>query len=379
MQLGVMIRRLVAILLVGLAAAFPASARAQQSTAERIHLACLTTQDIDDRIDACSMAIAAPGLSTALLSDAYAIRGSMHFTRGDFTEAKADLRKAGEIDPTHYVESGKTMIALADAAERSAASLTPKAAMNACKNWRDPDRRLRACDRFVQAMSTSDKERGAALGLRGMVESQLGRAEASLRDFDESLRLLPEEEAFQEARAEALWRLERYAEAKAEMDRLIASGTNPDKWAPELAVFAYLQGQFAQAADMLDAISKRHPEATVYRFYAAMVRAEIDPIHQQDAFKVYAPLSESPFAQMSVQYRLGRAPEARLLNMISAMPPHQKEMAMCQGHFIIGQKAALEHMTAKARLELQLALKTCPRGTFEYDVGKIWLKKLGAG
>jgi len=80
-----------------------------------------------------------------------------------------------------------------------------------------------------------------------------------------------------------------------------------------------------------------------------------------------------------VQYRLGNASEAQLLNIIDAMPPHQKDMAMCQGHFNIGQKAALEQAKGKAALELQLALKTCPRATFEYDVGKIWLKRLAAG
>jgi len=359
--------------------AFTAGASAQQTPAERTHLLCLTTQDIDDRIDACSMAIAAPGLSPALLSDAYAIRGGMHFMRGDFEEAKADYKKASEIDPTRYVEKGKEIIAMADAAERSEAALTPRAAMDACRNWRDPDRRLRACDRFVQAMSTSDEEHGAALGLRGFVESELGRAEPSLRDLDQSVRLLPGRREFQEGRAEALWRLEHYTEAKAEMDRLIASGTDPDLWAMQLATFAYMQGQPAHAADMFDAITNRHPETTMSRFYAAMIRAEIDPAHQKDAFKVYVPLSEGPFATISVQYRLGNASEAQLLNIIDAMPPHQKDMAMCQGHFNIGQKAALEQAKGKAALELQLALKTCPRATFEYDVGKIWLKRLAAG
>jgi tetratricopeptide (TPR) repeat protein len=372
-------RGFAAILVICSGAAIAAPASAQQTAAERIHLACLTTQDIDDRIDACSMAIVAPGLSPALLSDAYAIRGGMHFVRGDFEQAKADYRKAEEIDPTRYMESGNKITTLADAAERSAASLTPKAAMEACRNWRDPERRLRACDRFVQAMSTSDEERGAAVGLRGVVESQLGKADESLRDINESVRLLPGNKAFQQARAEAMWRLGRYTEAKAEMDRLVASGTDPDRWAQQFAVYAYIQGQPSQAADMLDAISKRHPEATMNQFYAAMFRAEIDPDHQKDAFKIYVPLSEGPFATISVQYRLGQASEAQLLNVIDALLPHQRETAMCQGHFNIGQRAALEHASGKAVLELQLALKTCQRATFEYDVGKIWLKRLGAG
>ncbi|MDQ7249058.1 hypothetical protein [Dongia sedimenti] len=368
-------RSLAAILIVGCAVAFAAPASGQQSAAEQIHLACLTTQDIDDRIDACSIAIAAPGLSPALLSDAYAIRGGMHFARGDFEEAKADIRKAGEIDPTRYFENGKKIIALADAAERSEASLTPKAAMDACKNWRDPERRLRACDRFVQAMSTSDKERGIGLGLRGIVESQLGREAASLRDLDEALRLLPGNRAVEESRAEALWRLGRYEAAKAEMDRLIASGTDRNRWPVQLAVYAYMQGELQSAAAALERLAAR---SSVNLFYAAMIRAEIDPQRQKEAFKVYTPLADGPFATISVLFRLGEASEAQLLNAIAALPPYSRNKAMCQGHFNIGQKNALERSTAKAIIELELALTKCERGTFEYDVGKVWLKRLKA-
>jgi tetratricopeptide (TPR) repeat protein len=348
-------------------------ALAQQTPAEKAHLLCLAIQDIDQRIDACSTAITWPGLDSKLLSDAYTVRGTMHYLRGDFSEAKADLNRAIEIDPSRRVEETKQAIALATAAEKSESALSPTAAMKACKNWRDPERRLRACDRFVQAMSSSDKERSIALALRGAAESRLGREGPSLRDFDEALRLTPGDRVIEEGRANALWRLGRYSEAKAEMDRLIATGSDRSMWARQLALSAYMAGDPESAATMIEQTGKG---STISQFYAAVIRAELQPQRQKDLFKIYTPLSDGPLAQVSVLYRLGEASEAQLLNVINALPPHSRDNAMCQGHFNIGQKSALAGSRAKAIIELEAALTKCERGTFEYDLGKIWLQRL---
>jgi tetratricopeptide (TPR) repeat protein len=352
----------------------PLAAHAQSP--QDLHMACLLTQIPDERIDACTVAIEKAGLSTALLSDAYSIRGVMHAQRGDFSEAMADLKKAIDLDPARR-EKAAGIIEQIKAIEAAGDNLNGPALLMACKSWRDPTRQLKACDRLVATMKSPPKDHAAALTLRGSMAVMAGQDETGMRDLDEALRLSPSEPAIRISKANALWMVGRYAEAKTLTDALVATGQDRRQWTRQLAVYAYIQGEMGEAIRILDSDSAP-PLGTINRFYAGMLRAEQNKGDKPGYFDIQTPVGDGAFAAASVAYRRGEASEAELLAAADAFPKNAKARAACQAHFSIGQKAAIEGQKQKALAAFKQSLSTCERGTFEQHLGTAWVKRLSA-
>lgn len=352
-------------------------ARAQESEAERLHMECLLTQDIRQRIEACTVAINRPDLKATLRDDAYVVRAGMYVKQGRLAAARADFEAARQLDPTNAPLIDQALAKLAELeAQAKSPDVQDNLAFMLCQNGSDPSERVRACDKVILASAGDPSKQAASYALRAAAFADQGNYDATLSDLDAAIRLDGAQVFYPNLKARALYYSGRYAESLSAY-RGMADGAFASENAPLIAALEYLLGNLEESADAFRNAHDVGRPGNVFSFYAALIQSEIGKGDAAEFEKLtFDPQSEGQFGVALLNYRRGDLDAAALRTAADSLP-FGKQQARCMAEFNIGHRLALMKDRAGAVSPFRTASEICDRKSFEYHASKLWLQRTG--
>lgn len=340
-----------------------------------IHVACLVTQDVAQRIEACTAAINSKDLQSTLRADALLIRASIFLQQGHFNQARDDLKAARALGSNRN-QAIDEALALVD--EYQAAAMKPAMQQRIeffrCQTEADPASRLDACDAVLSASGRDLVKEAAAHALRAAARVAHDDLDGAAEDIDSAIKLDPSKILYGELRARVRYFKSDYSGALAAYRRLEYQSSDPHRF-PTIAALEYLAGDRGRSMQFFRQAHKAAPAGNVFLLYAATVQSDLRDGDVKPFRELVLGDAEGPFAEALVAYRLGKIDASQLLESAQRMPVLRNQ-ALCMAQFNIGHRLALDREPDEATPPFALATQLCPKTTFEYHAAQKWLKRL---
>jgi lipoprotein NlpI len=275
----------------------------------------------DDRIAACTRAVASEQLSQEKLAKTFHSRGVEWIGKGDYDRAIADYDEAIRLDP------------------------------------QDP---LAYYNRGVAWHGKHDYDRAIA-------------------DYDQAIRLNPQDPQAYDSRGNA-W------QAKGDLERAIAEYDDAIRLDPQHAralrnrgYARFLRGSFAEAAKDLAETSRLIPGDADAARWLFLARARSDSLQRARAELTAAKVNPDDKAWPGpvIGFLLGRMDVNALFQAAEHQDAKVRAEQVCEAEFYAGQWELIQGRGNEARNRLQRAAQSCPKSFFEYEGAVAELRRLG--
>jgi tetratricopeptide (TPR) repeat protein len=212
---------------------------------------------------------------------------------------------------------------------------------------------------------------------RGLVAWQRGQIEQALRDYDDAIRLDPRLAATYGARGD-VYRVRGDA-ARALQDYDHALRLNPGDQNAHVGrgLIRFDQGQFAEAIPDLARAVELDPKAVSPALYLYLAREHL----RQDGRPALAAVSKSDLTRWPgpvVAMYLGRSKPAEVLAAASRGAPALERVQRGQAYFYLAHEMLFRGDAPEAARMFKEAVATGAAGVDEYESARAQLKRLGA-
>jgi tetratricopeptide (TPR) repeat protein len=281
----------------------------------------------------------------------YIDRGTVWARKGDNDKAAADLEQAIKLDEKN-------------AGGYAVAALSLKARLDFSKG--NPERAIVDYD---EAIRLAPQQAALYLG-RAVLRNSMGDFEHAVADYDQAIKVDPKSTLAYNARGDFLRNRGEYDKAVADYDKAIEN--QPDDLAAygNRALARFYTGDFAEAIDdfkrVTDAQANAYPMLLLYLSRAHANHKDATP----ELAKSIGKLKAADWPYPVAEFYLGRKSIDAVL--AAAQTPGQR----CEAQFYIGEWQLTHDAEKIAAKALQTAVDTCPKDFVEYAGAVAELKRL---
>lgn len=213
---------------------------------------------------------------------------------------------------------------------------------------------------------------------RGFSLMEQGNAQAAESDFDRSLAIQPQQAMVYSFRGTARLAQGKLAEATADYQKVVELDANNPVAKADLGFALFFAENYAQAAQQFQAATKANKELKhlhPWHYVAAKKSQPQANVEQQFAGVLENDTQKWDWADQLLAYLLGRVTEAQLLSSTKGEDNQITQAQLCEAHFFMGQKLALEGNTQQAVDHFRKALETKVSHLSAYRGSQMALKR----
>ncbi|HEX9193270.1 MAG TPA: aspartyl protease family protein [Burkholderiales bacterium] len=257
------------------------------------------------------------------------------------------------------------------------AQWTPDVAQCA-KGGEPADARIAACTRAIASGKLSSKNLGFTYNNRGNAWGTKGQYDKAIADFDEAIRLNPQDAPTYGNRGHAWYRKNDYDRAIADYGEAIRH--NPLR-ADYHLVRGYTQfwlGRFAASLPDLTESLRLKPNqsyAIIWR-YLAQSRSGEPELAKSELSEKLGPLDKAKWPAPVIDFLLGKSDPEALLKAAEHPDAETRRGQVCEAEFYVGEWHLLNLRHKEAGELLGRAEKNCPKAFVEYDGAVAELRRM---
>jgi len=248
-----------------------------------------------------------------------------------------------------------------------------------CAKGGEPtDARIAACTRAIASGKLSSKNLGVTYNIRGKVWGITGQYDKAIADFDEAIRLNPQDAPTYGNRGHAWYRKGDYDRAIADYGEAIR--LNP-LGADYYLVRGYTQfslGRFAASLPDLTESLRLKPNqsyAIIWRYFARSRSGEPE-LAKSELSEKLGPLDKAKWPAPIIDFLLGNSDPDALLKAAEHPDAETRHGQVCEAEFYLGEWHLLNLRLKEAGDLLSRAEKNCPKTFVEYDGAVAELRRM---
>ena len=248
------------------------------------------------------------------------------------------------------------------------AQWTPDVAQCA-KGGEPTDERIAACTRAIASGKLSSKNLAVTHNNRGKAWGITGQYDKAIADFDEAIRLNPQDAPTYGIRGYASYR-------KGDYDRAIADYGEAIRLNPLRAEYHLVRGytQFwlgrfaASLPDLTESLRLKPNQsyAIIWR-YLAQSRSGESELAKNELSEKLGPLDKAKWPAPIIDFLLGKSDPDALLKAAEHPDAETRRGQVCEAEFYVGEWHLLNLRLKEAGDLLTRAQKSCPKTFVEYD------------
>jgi tetratricopeptide (TPR) repeat protein len=352
----------------------PPSAEPATPEALALHLKCLLTDGVSERIEACTSAINSGLLTPKMQANTLAVRGTMYLRQRRHTDARIDFEQAKRLDPENpQIDQGLALIA------RSEARTTPEQLAQVqsafdCRDLEDAVSRLAACDQFVARTAGQPAHQATAYDVRAFAKLEERDTAGAIADLDQAILLDPASAEYKDHRLRAQFMGGAYRLTRARLEQLSQAEPFNETLKTYVATNYYATGEKQRALAEFEDMRNWQRQEDLPGVRAATIQMELGV---RTLFDEWTEGSVPYWIDLLADYRMSKISEAEFRSELPLLAPAESKFANCLIEFQVAHKLALMYDTAAARTAFAKAVELCSVGEFEYHAAKAWLKQLG--
>lgn len=351
----------------------PPSADPATPGALALHLNCLVTDGISERIAACTSAINSGLLPPKMQANTLAVRGAMYLRQRRHIDARIDFEEAKRLDPENpQIDEGLALLTRSEA-RTSPEELAQAQSAFDCRDLEDAAGRLAACDQFVAQMAGQPANQANAYDIRAFVKLVQRDAAGAIADLDQAILLDPANAAYKDHRLRAQFMGGAYRLTRTRLEQLSQAEPFNETLKTYVATNYYATGEKQRALAEFEAMRSWQRQEDLPGVRAATIQMELGV---PTLFDEWTEGSGPYWIDLLADYRMSELSEAEFRSELPGLVPADDGFADCLVEFHVGHKAAIMHDTAAARTAFAKSAELCGLGEFEHHAAKAWLKRL---